>query len=123
MSHFNFAATYHNQAVGPIFRPARFAFGKNRTRSLRHECKYIAALSHATDSNTLSIAIKAKQLSCHQSLALTTSKLALKPASDEVNHLQPVPSIQGSLGPTGSRNDLPITLNRHPVTLQPKLSD
>jgi hypothetical protein len=66
--------SHHNQAVGPIFRPACLAFGKNRTRSLHHECKYIAALSHATDSNTLSIAIRLKQLSCHQSMALTMSK-------------------------------------------------
>src|SRR5260370_13973741 len=46
-----------------------------------------------------------------------------KPATNEMNHLQPIPSVQRSFGPTGPRNNLPIMLNRHPVSLQPKFTD
>jgi hypothetical protein len=61
-------------------------------------------------------------VACLQICDLSGNQTALAAtAANEVNHLQPVPSIQNGLRPTRPRNDLSIVLNRDPVTLQPKL--
>jgi hypothetical protein len=48
---------------------------------------------------------------------------AINTTAHKVNHLQPVPPVQRSLAPTGTRHNLPIMLNRHPVPLQPKFTN
>ena len=49
--------------------------------------------------------------------------LVIQSTTYKVNHLQPVPCVQRSFPPNGTRNDLPIVFNRHPVPLQPKFTD
>lgn len=53
-------------------------------------------------------------------IPLEAESSLLNPTSDKVNHLQPVPSTQRRFGPSRAWNDLPVMLNRNPVTLQPK---
>jgi hypothetical protein len=44
-------------------------------------------------------------------------------ATNEMDYLQPVPSVHVSLGPTRPRHDLAVMLDRHPVALQSQFSN
>ena len=78
--------------------------------------------SHLYRKYTVNISIDTSNHALHNADNKQLKRIR-KPTPNKVNHLQPVPPIQRSSGPPGTRNNLPIMLNRHPVALQTKFPD